>query len=360
MTQAKTICLVMIVRNEAAVIRRCLESVKPYIDCWVICDTGSTDATKEIIRENLASVPGTLYEDAWVAFDHNRILAIARARGRADYYLLINADETLQAETGLGCQLGEDAYVVRFTGPTDYWVTALVSDRFEWKYFGVTHEYIQAVGADKPRKLQGVTLTHHFDGGSRANKYERDIALLTKALEADPQNARYMFYLAQSYRDAGYIPQAIDWYARRATAGAWEEEVFYSLYQVARLQALSTLPWPIVLNSYLIACQYRPARIEPIFQIVKYYRENQHYHLGYLFARSVVDAPYPDDILFIERSVYEYELPLEYGICCYWTGRHEEAIRVNEAILATPNVPPDFLETASKNRQFSVAVRSGL
>jgi hypothetical protein len=38
----KTICLVMIVKNEAAIIRRCLESVKSIIHDWVICDTGST------------------------------------------------------------------------------------------------------------------------------------------------------------------------------------------------------------------------------------------------------------------------------------------------------------------------------
>lgn len=83
-------------------------------------------------------------------------------------------------------------------------------------------------------------------------------------------------------------------------------------------------------------------------------RERQTYQLGYLLARSAMEAPYPDDILFIERSVYEYELPLEYGICCYWTGRQEEAIRVNEAIIATPDVPVNFLETARKNRQFSL------
>ncbi len=36
------------------------------------------------------------------------------------------------------------------------------------------------------------------------------------------------------------------------------------------------------------------------------------------------------------------------------SGRHEEAFRVNEAILASLNVPPNFLETAKRNRQFSV------
>ncbi|MCJ2050481.1 glycosyltransferase, partial [Methylobacterium sp. J-070] len=50
----------MIVKNEAHVIRRCLESVRPIIDHWVIVDTGSTDGTEEVIRAALADVPGTL------------------------------------------------------------------------------------------------------------------------------------------------------------------------------------------------------------------------------------------------------------------------------------------------------------
>src|SRR2546425_12536889 len=110
-----------------------------------------------------------------------------------------------------------------------------------------------------------------------------------------------MFYLAQSYRDAGLMAQALQWYTKRAAAGGWEEEVFYALYQVAQLQALSALPWPVVLNSYLTAYQYRPTRIEPIFRIAKYYREQQQYHLGYFFAQSVLEVPYPEDILFVER-----------------------------------------------------------
>ena len=47
-------------------------------------------------------------------------------------------------------------------------------------------------------------------------------------------------------------------------------------------------------------------------------------------------------------DTYEYELPQEYGICCYRTGRHREAILVNDAIMAWPNIPPHFLETAKR------------
>jgi glycosyltransferase involved in cell wall biosynthesis len=102
----------MIVRNEAAVIRRCLASVKGIISHWIVCDTGSTDDTKQIVLEELNGIPGTLYDDPWVDFGHNRSLAIARARGKADYHLLLNADETLHLDGEFRNDLEHDAYLV--------------------------------------------------------------------------------------------------------------------------------------------------------------------------------------------------------------------------------------------------------
>ena len=50
MNVKKTICLNMIVKNEAHVIKSTLESIYKYIDYYVISDTGSTDNTKNIIK----------------------------------------------------------------------------------------------------------------------------------------------------------------------------------------------------------------------------------------------------------------------------------------------------------------------
>src|SRR5512144_2185854 len=93
-----TICLNMIVKNEAPVIRRCLDSVRRFIDCWVIVDTGSTDGTQDIIRECFADIPGELHERPWRDFAHNRTEALALARPHGDYVLIIDADDALELE----------------------------------------------------------------------------------------------------------------------------------------------------------------------------------------------------------------------------------------------------------------------
>ena len=92
----QSLCLNMIVKDEAPVIRSCLDSVRAIIDCWVIVDTGSTDGTQDVIREHLRGLPGELVERPWVDFAHNRSEALDFARGRADYLLVIDADETLE------------------------------------------------------------------------------------------------------------------------------------------------------------------------------------------------------------------------------------------------------------------------
>ena len=77
-----TLCLNMIVKDEAHVIRRCLDSVRSHLANWTIVDTGSTDGTQAIIRSHLRDLPGELHERPWRDFGTNRSEAIALARGK--------------------------------------------------------------------------------------------------------------------------------------------------------------------------------------------------------------------------------------------------------------------------------------
>ena len=180
-----SICLVMIVKNEAAIIHRCLESVRSVISHWIICDTGSVDETMDLVRRELADVPGELFQDEWLNFSHNRNLGLQRAKGKTDYHLLLDADMVLNWSDPFPPLLA-DAYFLRFTGKMDYAVIRIVRDRIDWLYQGATHECIEGSGAFHALELPGVTVTHFEDGGSRQNKYQRDIQILEKALAAEP------------------------------------------------------------------------------------------------------------------------------------------------------------------------------
>jgi len=74
--------LVMIVKNESKIIKRCLESIKKIIDFIVISDTGSTDQTIEIIDEYISTnlIPGKVYKDEWKNFGYNRSKSITNTQ----------------------------------------------------------------------------------------------------------------------------------------------------------------------------------------------------------------------------------------------------------------------------------------
>jgi glycosyltransferase involved in cell wall biosynthesis len=66
----KTLCLTMIVKNEENILERCFDSIKDYIDFWIICDTGSTDNTKQFIINyfNKHKIKGELHLCEWKNF----------------------------------------------------------------------------------------------------------------------------------------------------------------------------------------------------------------------------------------------------------------------------------------------------
>src|SRR3546814_722380 len=265
----------MIVRNEAHVIERCLASVLPVIDYWIICDTGSTDGTPEVITSALAAIPGEIHHQQWENFGVNRTQAIKIAQAKADYVLLIDADMVLNIHRDFKAALQSDCYLIQYSGSLDYWQTMLVNSACDWAYIGPTHEYIQSSTSNAPEKLTAITLTHFADGGGRTEKFIRDIVLLESALSDEPNNTRYLFYLAQSYAHSGDLEQAVNFYRKRIAAGGWDEERWYAMYQLAVMLENTGTAVHAVTEAYLRAYEYRPSRAEPLYRLANRWEERR-------------------------------------------------------------------------------------
>lgn len=350
-----TICLCMIVRDEAHVIERALASARPWIDAWVICDTGSTDGTPERAAAALKGIPGMVHHHDWVDFGANRSRAIALARRQADYVLILDADMTVQvADPDFKAGLVADRYWLRYDDPElDYSQVMLVSSRHDWRFVGVTHEYIHTDAETIDGILPAVSLVHRGDGGNRSAKYSRDVTLLTGALKADPADTRAMFYLAESFAQLGRYAEARDWHRARAAAGGWEEERWYASYRAAVMDGEAGAPWPEVSTALLDAWAARPQRIEPLYDIVRHHRLAGEFAQGYAFAAMAGHGlGYPDDHLFIARAVYTHLFAFEYGVCALALGRLSEAITAFNAVLGGPDTPAaDIVATARDARR---------
>lgn len=349
----QTVCLNMIVKDESAVICRCLESVKPFIDYWVIVDTGSTDQTQTIIKEFMKDVPGELHERPWVNFAHNRNEALALAKHKADYVLIIDADEVLKFEDSFEKpELDKDFYYIKTHYSTlIYDRVQLIKNELDWKWGGVLHEALDCKDLKTHGALKGVINFVRTDGARSKDplKYQKDAALLEKALLDEPNSTRYVFYLAQSYKDAEMNELALKNYEKRIKMGGWDQEIFHSMMQVGLLQERMKMDPKTIISTYQKAYSYRPTRAEPLYYLANQYRLAENYTAGYKAALQGIKYELSDDVLFVEKWIYDYGLLLEFSICAYWTEKYAEAFLASHLLLANPSLPDNVRECATNN-----------
>lgn len=343
----RTVCLNMIVKNEAHVIARCLTSAKPLIDRWCIVDTGSTDGTQRLVRELLADIPGELHERPWVNFGHNRSEALQLAKQQSsDYLLFIDADETFVAPADFAWPtLTAQSYELRFDyGGIHYTRRMLIRASDAWHWVGVLHEYLDCPNAQTPEWLPSPTILQRHDG-ARAHDprtYERDAAILERGLIDEPNNARYVFYLAQSYRDCGRLAESRATYERRVAMGGWDEEVWYSLFQIAVLTERLAESTDKVSAAYLLAFQNRPSRAEPLVELARFHRQRAEYALAYLYAKHASGMSKPNDRLFVDAATYAWRALDEVAISAFYVGTGEaRAVGANvvASLLASTALP---------------------
>ena len=354
----KTICLNMIVKNEKPVITRCLASVKPMIDYWVIFDTGSTDGTQDVIREFMKDVPGELHESPWKNFEHNRNEALEAARGKADYVLIMDADDHLEFAPTFklpDMTLGSYRMWIKYGG-TSYQRHHVINMSLPWKWVGVLHEVLTCDAQYSSEVMDGVKIIVGTDGARSRDpkKFEKDAAVLEEALQKEPDNTRYMFYLAQSYRDAGLYEKAIEWYLKRVAKGGWDEEVYWSMVQIGLMEQTLQRPDDVVLDSLLNAYRRRPHRPEAVFYLAQVYRGQQRYDLAYTLLKlwQIMPKPVASDVLFVQEWMMDYGLLFEFSISSYYVGQYQESLDACDLLLGNPDLPKELRDQTIVNRKF--------
>jgi len=353
MSKEKTICLGMIIKNETLNIRATLESVKSIIDYWIICDTGSTDDTEIIAKEVLKNIPGEYVHRQWINFGYNRSEVAMLTKNKADYSIMLDADFLVRLNGFNKKDLIDDQYdiIIKWVG-TSFYNPLLFSNRLAWKSVGCVHEYWYAEGVKTRSKLTTLYFDHERHGPARP-KGLYDLTLLEQGIKDEPNNARYHFYLANTLRDIGKYEEAIEMFNKRVEMKGWDEEVFYSKYQIGLcFELLGEIEAAKV--SYLSAWEYRPSRAEPLWRLAALCRKKGEYQQAYLFANKGMEIPYPNDIIFVDRPTYEYVLPFEASIAAYWINLYNESIELCKKIEKTPDVPNDVRIQNKKNMQFSI------
>ena len=228
------------VRNESRILRRCVESLS-CCERVLVVDTGSTDDTVELAE----SLGCYVRRHEWKDFGHNRTLSFREAQALApccgaEWVLALDADHRLVCDRerlAAVLRRSTDAglTLMQKHGDLEYRNVRLMRVEEDWRCKGVTHEYWtcrQGTVGEVPR--EAAYIDDVGDGGCKHDKFERDERLLEEGLREEPENERYVFYLANTKACEGKIEEAKELYRRRVSAGGWQEEVWYSMYQLAK------------------------------------------------------------------------------------------------------------------------------
>ncbi len=343
------ICLNMIVKNESRIIKRCLDSLSSIIDYVVITDTGSTDNTKELIEEYLEqnNKKGKVYFEPWQNFGYNRTNSIYNARTYLKeidedltkiYLLFVDADMKIVIKPEFNKNSLRDVHVgqlIQKNPGMEYYNTRICRSDIDITCAGVTHEYYNVPGNFENKKITSIYIDDIGDGGSKNDKFERDIKLLEQGLIDEPNNERYLFYLAQSYNCVGKVDQSIEYYKKRIDVGGWREEIFYSNLMIGNMYKDVKNDWPLALHYYLKSFQASGGvRSEGVLKIVEHYKNTREYHLALLFIEKLLKVKYPvDDVLFIDYSAYTYKPYNELAIIAYYLNMKHEGLLASQYLL---------------------------
>jgi len=363
-TQTRIILLTM-VKNEVRNVARLFNSVRPWIDGYVLCDTGSTDTTVQTTKDLIQEIgkPGAVIEFPWENFGKSRSRTFeafanwVRTETKWDpehtFGLLLDGDMILNDEGGMHEKLAAldqsygGANIPQKNGGLIYKNTRLVRASAPWKCIGATHEYWGCDGK-QTASFETPVITDIGDGGCKDDKYTRDARLLEEELETDPTNVRTNFYLGQTYMSLGRNADAVRVLTRRIELKGWEEEIFIAhLYKGDCLKNMGRKEEAVC--EWLKAVQLRPHRTEALMRLISYYRQTPNMNMiAGIFIEKLIQLQYGEtieghrlwkplvnnDILFVSHTDMEYQIWEELGIVAYYIGKGEGAqFRLDRQII---------------------------
>lgn len=360
----------MIVKNEAHVIQRCLDSVKRLLDYVLIVDTGSDDGTPEVINNWLKenNMTGEVVYESWKNFAYNRTFALQKLREKTDidYAFMIDADEILVFEedfdvmkfkTQIDCEIYD--IVTNMNGFT-YNRPTMTSNKRLSKYEGVVHEFLSFDDGSCTRDTARGFHNYPIQDSARnrsSDKFLKDAELLEQALSGELTEwfrSRYTFYLAQCYRDGGVPDLALKNYLIRAEQGFWHEEVYMSLYSAAGLMKQLNYDKEKILQTYMRAYESCSNRGEALHSAIQYCRINGMNQQGYIIGKHAINLTYPEGSLFSEKYVYDYAILDEFSIVAFWAGHFEESKIACERLLSEGKIPQHYVDRVKSNLQFAL------
>ena len=353
-----TIGLLLMLKNEEKRIEITLNSILGYMDAIIVYDTGSTDRTIDIVSQFAETHKINLYleKGEFVDFSTSRNISLDIAdKIDVHYILMLDCNDELKNGKRLREYCSEflakptEAFLVCqqwYTGKIDsYYNTRLIKARKGWRYRGAVHEWLRDTKAKKDEepiypvfRLDDDVILYQDrtkDDDKSQKRFSRDRELLLREHQKDQKEPRTLFYLAQTCECLGLIDEAFYYSKIRLELQGFFEERFHSFMRCAKCALLLGHEWHTVMPYYL-KCYEEQLRAEPLVRIAEYYKlladnaikegKNAYHYWrsAFIYINEACEIPFPEHcILFMERSIYDYDRWHLMGIIGFYAGKME-------------------------------------
>lgn len=235
---AYSLSVCMIVRDEAHTLPRCLDSLAGRYDELCAVDTGSVDATVQLLRARGARVridTGCNGADGMIE-DFARARDAALSLARCDWVLQIDADEVLEAADGAidaaiarALRAGGGCIGVGLHSGEAEWVSGRLFRRVDARgYRSPIHEYLEHDGAFT--LARDIVIRNLPDKRGKESSDARNTRILRAALAREPDNARLWHFLGNEHTRARREREAAECYARALEIGTFAVGLFHTAY----------------------------------------------------------------------------------------------------------------------------------
>lgn len=316
--------LTMIVKNAGSEFGGILESYIPFIDRWTILDTGSTDGTQDVIKQVLgAAKRGRLYEEPFVDFGTSRNRCLELAGHSTVFIIMLDDTYTIKGDLrGFLQTVRSDQYSDSFTlfiesRDISYGSNRIIKSYTNLRYNFKIHEVFEDrgnVSVIVPK--EDVTLVDNMTEYMNVRTAERkqlDYQLLQDGINHDPEEPRYLYYMARTYSMEGNDQEAYAYNLRRVfhSKPGYIHEKVDACFEAARVaQYKLGKSWLECEFLYRKTIELDPRRPEPHYFIGVHYYLVAEYQEAFVHFRRAFDLGYPEYAQYsLKPTLSYYYLP---------------------------------------------------